>query len=186
MVSALYIDPRGPYPALLGPENCWSIERDARTYAGPGPIVAHPPCGPWGRLHHMYKGGEGGPELAILAVEQVRRWGGVLEHPKDSSLWWHEGLPRPGEHPDAFGGWTESINQCDWYHVTRKPTWIYCVRVNALLAGQRPTPREPTHSICNGRGQINGRKRATARQCKETPRPFAEWLVALASTAVRA
>lgn len=49
-VSALFIDPTGYYPKLLGPENCWDVIRDARTYAGPHPVVAHPPCQLWVNL----------------------------------------------------------------------------------------------------------------------------------------
>ena len=38
-VAALYVDPRGPYPELLGPELCWDAERDARLYDGPHPVA---------------------------------------------------------------------------------------------------------------------------------------------------
>src|SRR5690606_245836 len=136
-----YIDPLGPYPVISEKLSagaftfgelrskfnagiagikleCWDAERDARLYSGPHPVVAHPPCGPWGKLRHMYGGGEGGPELARTAVAQVRLWGGVLEHPAGSELWGgaaclnrrsalagavHD-LPYPGDPPDAFGG----------------------------------------------------------------------------------
>lgn len=83
-VAALYVDPRGPYPALLGPELCWDVERDARRYDGPHPVVVHPPCGPWSRQRHNYRGSE--HDCAPRAVGQVRRWGGVLEHPAGSLL----------------------------------------------------------------------------------------------------
>lgn len=138
-VAALYVDPRGIYPKLLGAALCWDAERDARTYTGPWPIVAHPACGPWGRLRHMYQGGEGGPELGCIAVRQVRQWGGVLEHPADSRLWEACELPRPGDPPDAWGGWTIRVNQSDFGHVARKPTWLYLVRVEreSLQSGGR-------------------------------------------------
>ena len=122
-VAALYIDPRGPYPRLLGKSNCWGLDRDATLYPGPHPVVAHPPCGPWGRIKHLYQGAE--HELAPIAVEQVRTWGGVLEHPARSGLWKQCRLPLPYAGLDALGGFTVEVNQCDWGHVAPKKTWLY-------------------------------------------------------------
>ena len=107
-VAALYVDPKGPYPAMEGVD-CWDAERDARLYPGPHPVLAHPPCGPWGPLRHLNKKQD--PDLAPLAVEQVRAWGGVLEHPKRSALWSACGLPYPGLFSDAWGGWTLEVHQ---------------------------------------------------------------------------
>lgn len=79
MIAALYIDPRGPYPSIPGVE-CWDAERDARNYAGPWPVVAHPPCGPWSKLKGMcWKQDR---SLAPIAVGQVRRWGGRSRAPQ--------------------------------------------------------------------------------------------------------
>lgn len=169
--------------------DAWDRERDATLYQGPWPIVAHPACGPWGNLRHQYKGSEGGPELAVRAVTQVRAWGGVLEHPSHSLLWPVLELPAPGE-VDAHGGWTEDVNQCDWGHVARKRTWVYCVRVSPEIAAWRPPPRKPTHWICDDiaraikRGYVR-KLRATKKQCILTPPLFAEWLVILAESAAR-
>ena len=183
IVAALYVDKRGPYFGLLGSEFCWDVDRDARTYAGPWPVVAHPACGPWGKLRHMYKGGEGGPELAIKAVEQVRQWGGVLEHPAHSRLWAHCGLPRPDDLTDGYGGYTVAINQCDWGHPCRKPTWLYCVRVEREIAEWQPPPREPTHWIGGGQCVPPGIKVASERMRKVTPTWLADYLIFLAGTA---
>jgi hypothetical protein len=169
-VAALFIDPKGPYRRLLGAAQCWDETRDARLYEGPHPVVAHPPCGPWSRLSHFCKHQDAscGPR----AVEQVRTFGGVLEHPANSRLWRHCALPLPGAGVDEFGGRTFEVNQCDWGHPTRKRTWLYCVRTSELPAAPFPG-REPTHSVCNGRGQRlkNGtvRQRATALQARLTP-----------------
>ena len=185
MTVALYIDDRGPYPALLGPENCYGVGRDARLYEGPGPVVCHPPCGPWGKLRHQYQGAE--HTCAPRAVEQVRALGGVLEHPADSRLWPACGLPRPGEPPDRFGGYSLALCQCDFGHVARKRTWLYLVRVPpAVLAF--PPPREPTHwasgSRTAPRGPVPpGIKICSAEQRRRTPPDFARWLIALAGSA---
>ena len=187
-VAALYIDPRGPYPSLPGVD-CWDEIRDARKYEGPHPVVAHPPCGPWGRLRHLYRGGEGDKSCAPRAVQQVRAYGGALEHPRYSKLWSHCGLPLPGAGIDEHGGYTIEVSQCDWGHVARKMTWLYCVGVPAE-ALTFPPPREPTHWVSGGRGRAGKKAKTTpvppgikicsAQQRRRTPPAFAEWLVMLA------
>jgi hypothetical protein len=92
-VAVLYVDPRGPYPKLVGPDMCWDEKRDARTYAGPWPVVAHPPCQLWVNFAHLnFKryggehnrpGNDGGRFSSALRI--VLEYGGVLEHPADSN-----------------------------------------------------------------------------------------------------
>ena len=50
-VAALYVEPKGCYVGVPGVDP-WDEARDARTYAGPHPVVAHPPCQRWGRFWH--------------------------------------------------------------------------------------------------------------------------------------
>ncbi len=187
-VVVLYVDARGPYPKLV--EHWFDETRDARTYAGPWPVVAHPPCGPWGCLKHLWKGG--GAELAPLAVEQVRRWGGVLEHPAHSKLWRHSGLPGPGELPDAWGGVTIAVNQVDYGHCARKPTWLYIV--GSRNVGPIPPRGTPTHWVGGSRGHGRSRqgahipagiKACSAEQRRRTPKAFAEYLLSLAGACSR-
>lgn len=189
-VAALYIDPRGPYPKLLGPEMCWDEQRDARTYAGPWPVVAHPPCGPWGRLRHMCVRQD--RSLALAAVDQVRQWGGVLEHPAGSTLWERMGMPACGDLPDKFGGLTIEVNQVDWGHPCKKPTWLYMVGVRMKKWAHGPfVGREPTHGIWYGDFERAGRAGprllgASKEKRRRTPVAFAEWLISLAQTATTA
>ena len=60
----------------------WDAERDARNWPGGCQVVAHPPCRAWGRLRHFAKPRDDEKDLARFAVAQVRKWGGVLEHPE--------------------------------------------------------------------------------------------------------
>lgn len=186
-VVALYVDPRGPYPTLV--RDWYGEARDARTYAGPWPVVAHPPCGPWGRLSHLYSGDE--KELAADAFGQVCRFGGVLEHPAGSKLWDALPLPKPGL--DCFEDFTVEVDQCAWGHVARKKTWVYCRGISRALvmAGIR-TGGTPTHWISGGRncktgGSVpSGIKVCSAQQRRRTPVAFARWLLELARSARRA
>lgn len=185
-VAALYVDPLGPYPQLV--EHWYDAARDARTYDGPWPVVAHPPCGPWGRLRHLYQGGDA--QLAVDAVAHVRRYGGVLEHPAYSRLFSTLQLPTPGTPPDAYGGRTIEVQQVDWGHVARKRTWLYMVRVRWPV--DLPPARQPTHWISGGRPRKGERRTArhvpvgikvcSAQQRRRTPIAFARWLIALAAT----
>jgi len=195
MTAALYVDlQRGPYPALG--LDCWGLpDRDATQYPGPGPVVAHPPCAAWGRYaHRAHDSGETGP----VAVAQVRRWGGVLEHPRASRLWPTCGLPRPGGLPDAWGGYTVEVCQRDWGHAADKPTWIYVVGLppEQLPPMPPPTPaRErwtPSRRVLDPGRLDSPRPRGTRGviECMSktqrhlTPPAFAAWLVAIAAAAV--
>jgi hypothetical protein len=180
-VVALYVDPRGPYPKLL--EQWWDEQRDARLYDGPLPVVAHPPCGNYGSLRHLAAGNDG--DCAPRAVEQVRRWGGVLEHPATSTLWAHCGMPAPGEFPDRWGGISVEVQQCDWGHVARKRTRLYLVGISSLPPA--PPAGSPTH-WCSGskrpgaRGETPpGIKVCSVRQRRRTPVDFARWLIDVAA-----
>jgi hypothetical protein len=198
-VAVLYCDPRGPYPSLADRDelDVWDNEadengehrNDARLYWGPHPVVAHPPCGAWSQHRKLYRGNDA--DCGPRAVQQVRAFGGVLEHPAGSRLWDACGLPLPGEPADCYGGYTIEVSQVEWGHVARKRTWLYLVGVR-LGVSHLPPPfpgREPTH-WCSGRRQKGGKaskatvppgiKVCSAQQRRRTPVPFAEWLIAMA------
>ncbi len=179
MIAALYVDPRGPYPRMAGVD-AWDVARDATTYAGPHSVVAHPPCGPWGKLRHLSRHDD--PRLAPIAVRQVRRWGGVLEHPAGSKLWDACHLPRPGV-VDAWGGVTIEVCQVDWGHACRKRTWLYIVGATGVHP-IAPTGRQPTHWIAGNTGQARaaGCLLASREIARRTPPAFAQWLVGVAAS----
>lgn len=174
-VAALYVDPRGPYPQLPGVD-CWDEARDARKYSGPAPVVAHPPCGPWSRLRHFSK--HQPKDCALVAVGQVRRWGGVLEHPEGSVLWLAARLPLPGGLPDEHGGWSIEVDQVSWGHRARKRTWLYVVGVAPSSVRVR-RGGTPTHCV-NSRKRDTHLKELSAQGRRRTPLAFAEWLVSIA------
>lgn len=135
MIAALYVETDGCYFCLPGVDP-WDEARDARKYAGPWPVVAHPPCQRWGRFWHgstrkphQYRlGDDDGCFEAALA--SVRQWGGVIEHPADSHAWRHFGLKRPDRYAgwqraDELDGWTCYVEQGHYGHMSRKPTWLY-------------------------------------------------------------
>lgn len=132
-VAALFVEKTGVYANLEGVE-VWDKDRDARLYAGPHPVVAHPPCTRWCRLAGLVekrwghkKGDDGG--CFKSALESVRTWGGVLEHPAWSDAWGAFNLPSPptggGWTRDIHGGWSCYVEQGRYGHVAKKATWLY-------------------------------------------------------------
>jgi hypothetical protein len=137
VIAALYVAPNGAYAGIPGIE-VWDEARDARKYAGPWPVVAHPPCARWCKMapvnlarYGQAIGDDGGCFGAALA--SVRRWGGVLEHPSYSRAWRAHGLPWPPEaggwQADHSGGWCCYVEQGNYGHAARKATWLYAVGV---------------------------------------------------------
>lgn len=144
-VAALYVQTDGCYFDLPSVDP-WDQARDARMYGGPHPVIAHPPCQRWGK---MWKGQPGnikrgkieskGDDLGCFkcALFDVRRFGGVLEHPEHSHAWPHFGLAKPpregGWVPAGDGiGWTCRVEQGQYGHYCPKPTWLYVVGVSEL------------------------------------------------------
>lgn len=182
-VAALYVDALGPYPGRV--RDWYDETRDARIYDGPFPIVAHPPCGPWSSLRSLSR--ETTKGLALHAVKMVRTYGGVLEHPRGSKLFDHVPLPKPGDLPDAWGGFTLQVSQCDWGHVARKRTWLYIVGLGREALPQAPPRREPSHWVSGvhtpgARGKPPaGVKICSAQQRRRTPEAFANFLIGIAA-----
>jgi hypothetical protein len=67
-VAALYVTKGGCYFGLEGVDP-WDEARDARTYAGPWPVIAHPPCQRWGRFWHGSTRKPHQPRLGGLRAE---------------------------------------------------------------------------------------------------------------------
>lgn len=180
-VAVLFARADSNYKAL--PVDVWDEARDAREWPGGCPVVAHPPCRAWGRLRQFAKPVDGEKELALFAVEQVRKWGGVLEHPAGSTLWPTVGLPEPGQR-DEFGGWTLVIHQHWFGHRAEKATRLYIVGCEPSEIPDMPMKLgKATHCIRPTKSYPR-LPSVTKAEREHTPPDFAEWLVELASRCV--
>lgn len=203
MIAALYVKTDGAYFGLDHVDP-WDEERDARQYAGPYPVVAHPPCQRWGKMwagqplwikrtgERKKKGDDGGCFAAALAA--VRKFGGVIEHPHGSHAWAHFNLNKPPRKggwisADFHGGWTCCVEQGRYGHYARKPTWLYAVGCELPeLDWGHSEPSFPPEAIekyglayCKRAGELAFQGGGTDSAPRiGTPEPFRDLLISMA------
>ncbi len=160
----------------------WDALRDARLFASSNPVIAHPPCRAWGQLKHMAKPRRGERALALIALDWVRRNGGVLEHPLRSSLFSAViGRPQPPDF-DCWGGWTMVMNQHWLGHRAEKATRLYLCGISPKQLPPFPIElKEPTHTVdsCGKRKTAHSPARPLIGKSEReaTPLQMAEWLI---------
>ena len=159
LIAALFVQTEGCYFNLEGVDP-WDEARDARKYRGPYPVIAHPPCQRWGKMWmgspsyvaktgiRKIKGDDG--SCFHAALNAVREFGGVLEHPWGSHAWPHFGLAVPSRkggwiRADNHGGYTCCVEQGKYGHYARKPTLLYVVKTGLpeLRWGHREMKLDP-------------------------------------------
>ena len=197
-VAALFVETGGVYYGLPDVDP-WDESRDARLYAGPWPVVAHPPCNKWSPLAYINQrripgyvlGDDGGCFESALA--SVREFGGVLEHPANSVAWKHYGLMRPerGFWKGNFGEWVTEVDQGRYGHRARKRTWLYATgmwnvppaldwnvaEADAIVSGFTHQPKG-AHVACEHR-------RIRPREANATPLAFRDVLLDMARSVQR-
>ena len=190
VIAALYVQKGGAYFCLPGVDP-WDEERDARLYAGPWPVVAHPPCQRWGAMaavnykrwggEHNRPGNDGGTFTA--ALEAVKRWGGVLEHPAATRAWAAHGLTKPrsiGWQRES-SGWVCEVWQSAYGHRANKATWLFYAgeREPFPLNWDRPTG---THQVGyhDQRGKAANKPTLPKAEANATPPAFRDELIRIA------
>jgi hypothetical protein len=199
MIAALFVESGGCYFNTPGID-AWDIKRDARKYDGPYPVVAHPPCQLWGRFakinydrwgfEHNKPGNDGG--CFESALQSVRTYGGILEHPAQSYAWSAHSLTKPtviGWQPNESGGWVCEVWQSAYGHKARKRTWLYYKEFRHV--GTAPPElnwtRPPgTHQIGfhDQRGKNRNKPTISGKAASATPILFRDALIRLAESAV--
>lgn len=203
MIAALFVDPSGPYFGRYDVD-AWDEARDARNYRGPHPVVAHPPCQRWGRYW------SGGPSAKVrrklgddegcfaAALESVRKWGGVLEHPEASHAFRVFGLPIPPKSGGWIGRpyhWACCVEQGHYGHRARKATWLYAVTADkppgliwgkaegkCRMDGGFPSTAARRAAVADGWRAV---EHLSKSERLLTPKTFAELLISIVDNSYR-
>lgn len=171
-VPVLFTEEKSIYNSL----NCnvFDINRDALNYSGISAGIYHPPCRAWSRLKYFAKPAPGEIELAIWSIMQIQKYGGVLEHPRSSSLF--KLLPAPGS-KDSFGGLTIFFNQSDFGHKCEKATGLYIVGLELQEIPSMPINFNAIEFTCGSSKKNNSKKEINKNNRSSTPPDFAKFLI---------
>lgn len=194
MIAALFVETNGVYFGLPNVDP-YDIKRDAMTYRGPWPVVAHPPCARWCRLAgyveacHGHKRGDDGGTFAH-ALKCVRTFGGVLEHPAYSAAWAAFGLPVPSVfgwwQRGTCGGWSCHVEQGRYGHVAKKATWLYAFGASlpSLRWGHVADHKSTSPVAWRMRNQFasDTRPMLSKAEASKTPLDFRDVLIAMAES----
>jgi hypothetical protein len=134
------------------------------------------------------KGDDGGTFSS--ALESVRKYGGVLEHPAYSAAWAAYGLPVPptsgGWIYDLWGGASCYVEQGRYGHPAKKGTWLYSVdaKLPALKWGCIPDGESKALVSWCGHHVKSGEVRPRVGKAKAaaTPPKFRDILIAMAES----
>lgn len=95
-VTILCASLQGHYPSL-GKKydlDIYSESRSAYMCDLAAPVIAHPPCAQWSRLHKFAHKDEYIKGLGVWCFDKVKEFGGILEHPSGSHLFRFCGIPK--------------------------------------------------------------------------------------------
>lgn len=135
-IAALFVETGGCYFEVPGID-LWDEARDARNYQGPHPVIAHPPCQLWGNMaainykrwggEHNKPGNDGG--CFASAIQSIKKYGGVLEHPAKTRAWEAFGIgsPKPCRWVQYGSYWVAEVWQSTYGHRANKATWLMYV-----------------------------------------------------------
>ena len=175
MISVLFAARESIYKTIPGLD-VWDIDRNALNWPGGNRGIFHPPCRLWSKwLRHLSTAPREERNLALWSVDQVRKEGGILEHPACSLLWTEARLPKPGT-GDTYG-FSIALYQQWFGHKAQKATWLYICDIKSLpeipfVLGD-PAVRGPWGHEVKHRNV----ERLSKAERHGTPLKFALWLV---------
>lgn len=93
--------------------DCYDEKRNAFNYYGRQPGIYHPPCRLFSKLKSFSTAHISEKKCAFFSLDRVRMFGGILEHPRQSTLFKQGDFNLDGS-VDKYGGFLRSVN-LSWF-----------------------------------------------------------------------
>lgn len=147
--------------------DAYDHSRDALTFYDRCPIICHPPCRLFSRLRSFSNASPSEKKLAFFALDRIRMFGGILEHPRSSTLWTSGNFNLDGS-VDQYGGFLRSVNLSWFGYPAQKKTMLYFVGISPVQLPSFPLSLSaPSFSI--GSSKNNRLKEISKNARSQTP-----------------
>lgn len=129
----------------------WDINRNAFLCTSRSPAIYHPPCRLFSRLRKFSTAPAKEKKCAFFSLARVRQFGGILEHPRSSTLWKNGNFDLSGQ-VDSYGGFLRSVNLSWFGFPCEKKTMLYFVGIKPGSLPPFPMNLQaPTHVISSSK-----------------------------------
>lgn len=122
--------------------DAWNATRNAFLSDHRTPAIYHPPCRLFSRLRKFSAAHITEKKCAFWSLSKVRQFGGILEHPRSSTLWYNGNFHLDGT-IDAYGGFLRSVDLSWFGFPARKKTMLYFVGITPAQLPPFPLPGQP-------------------------------------------
>lgn len=155
--------------------DCYDVERDAFSYTGRSPLIAHPPCRLFSRLRKFSTAAIKEKQCAFFALARIRRFGGILEHPRSSTLWQDGNFNLDGS-VDEYGGFLRSVNLSWFGFPAQKKTMLYFVGIQPGSLPSFPMSLNAITHVISSSGNTE-KKELSALYRSQTPQLMIDYFL---------
>jgi len=178
-VAVLFCEKKSIYKKLHGTD-CYDVNRDAMTFTGSIPVIAHPPCRLFSKLYKFSTAPKKEKKYSFFSIKIIRKNGGVLEHPAGSRLWIEARLPIANGDYDKYGGFTIKIDQFLFGHKARKSTLLYICGIKKSDIPVMDFKIGYPEYVVGTTSKKSNKKELSKKMRMQTPLKFALWLLKIA------
>lgn len=155
--------------------DCYDEKRNALSFNDRVPLIAHPPCRKFSRLRGLSTAPLSEKKLAFFALAKVRQFGGILEHPRSSTLWKDGNFNLDGT-IDSYGGFLRSVDLSWFGFPARKKTMLYFCGITPVQLPSFPISLNAiTHVVSSS--YKSDKKEIPRNMRSTTPFPMIEFFI---------
>lgn len=176
MIKTILFAERNSNYNKVGGLNIYDSTRNAFNYQSMGPVIAHPPCRLFSKLRYFSNAPSCERLCAMFALQVVRECGGILEHPRASTLFKGNDFLLSGQ-VDKFGGFLRSVDLSWFGFPAQKTTMLYFVGISPGQLPAFPLSFDLISHTIGRYNRVSNKKELSKSLRSSTPVGMVYWLL---------